>query len=1336
MVKLRSVLIQILVCVCPLLHAQDKSLDFIGVKDGLSQGMIYSILQDSDGFIWIATKHGLNRYDGNKMKIFHPDADNPYSPDDLTITFLFEDSRDWMWVGTQSNGLEIYDKKTERFYALKDFKDADVSAGFIKYIEEDKEGNIWVASLTGLYKLDFSKFSTDKSIQTGLKDVKVNTIQRSESGVYTIYFHKDSVYWGEDLALKSMHTAGSEIKRNIPHDISPEEKNINKIFIDKYGVKWIFRPHSFTRIDGKSSEYTQLPLNEKLPAVGVFIDSDTSFYILGYELHHYKVNSTGIQSVEKKTSLGTYFGKYITIDRAGMMWMGTNGYGIFKYNPGKALFRHLLEGKSLQHIFQDQAGNLYVWTNTRIVVVDQESGELTETAPFPREVLNARNIYQDNLGNYWVQKPFHAEGVKLCKWDISSQTMIDYPYSQEPNILSFIFEDSHGGIWISTETQELLHLEKDAKTFDSYKIPAKLSSEGANVQITSIIEDNSGRFWLGTSQGVFNFILNGKEIQYGKVLLESRIEGKGLSNAHILDIHQDSQDDHIFWFATKGGGLNKYKENTGEFEWIKLEQGLPDLVVYGILNYGQDLWLSTNKGLAVYDKNSGNISVFTQEEGLQNNEFNTFSFFKGGDSLLYFGGINGLNIIDPKLIKSNSVKPKVVISDIRVNDMKLNHTAHSSISDKDFDLELDHFENMITFQFSSLDFTAHDKNLYQYKLEGVDKNWLSPTHTNEITYANLKPGYYTFRVRGTNNSGIWSENEAIFNFSIQTPWWANNWAYSIYFLLILGGIIGIFRFQNNRKELKRQLDFEIKEAERLQALEKLKSNFFSGITHEFKTPLTLIIEPLRQVIEDIDDPKIKAKLELAGSNSHKLLKLVNDLLDMSKLEDGKLKLVKSKVNLSSFIGEICENFMAIAEQRNIQIVFRSEKDVNFLTDHSKFELVMNNLLMNAVKYTPEGGEIEVLLKKVSGQSGKEIAISVKDNGIGIESEEREKIFDRFYQVDSMVNSSGGGTGIGLALTRELVELMGGRIFLDETYSKGACFQIVLPVVEEIEILEINEKIKINELLETPTLPEIRENEKKEINGDEKATVLIVEDNADLRMLIGDSLRPYFKLVIAANGEEGIQKAEKIIPDLIVTDLMMPGKNGYELCQSIKSTTITAHIPVILLTAKSAMEAKLEGLKIGADDYITKPFHSEELVLRVRNLIESRSKIHASYQEKLKTGQLGDIWTKVPGLTEGDKIFIEKFTNIIAENLSNDEMTVEDFAAKMHISRAQLHRKITALTGQNTSEFIRNYRLDRAVELLRIGKGNINEISMEVGIPNRNYFTRKFKERFGKPPSEI
>jgi len=917
------------------------------------------------------------------------------------------------------------------------------------------------------------------------------------------------------------------------------------------------------------------------------------------------------------------------------------------------------------------------------------------------------------------------------------------------NVIYSILEDKNKNLWIGTH-RGLYKFDRSTEAFIYYGGDPENPQNPGNKRVNCILESQTGHLWIGTyfyglyklnpETGIYVQYLNDPENPYS------------LSNDNILMMHEDRTG--FLWIAT-AGDLNKFDPSQRSFSHYNSNVGLPGDGIFAILDDREgNLWLSSGKGIFRFSPESGAVKSFDKNDGLQSIEFNFYSYFKNKNGWMYFGGINGFNASHPDSIKQNDLIPEIVLTDFQIFNKTVLPGIHSplkkTISEAN-EINLTHNQSVFSLEFAALDFHDLGKNQYAYKMEGVDPDWVYTDASRRFaTYTQLGPGEYVFRVKGSNNDGIWNDDGTSVKIIIIPPWWQTNLAYSFYVLLFGLIVFGLWRFQTNRLKIKHELELKNVHAEKLEEVDRLKSRFFANISHEFRTPLTLILGPVEQMFSGEFKGNLKEQYKVIIRNAKRLLQLINQLLDLSKLESGKLKLQAQASEIISFTNGLVQAFESLAERKSIALIFQPEIELQEVyIDIEKYETIINNLLSNAFKFTPQGGVVEVLISSLKkGDKGGCIQIAISNTGPGIPVDRIEKIFDRFYQIDNSYTKDEEGTGIGLALTKELIELHHGEIRVESGPDSKTIFTILLPLgkghlkEDEIAVTAAQDSplkkgarseglltegmLKtLDEITEAAGSKPITETEKPK----DKPIILIVEDNADLRQYIRNSMDSVYQIMEAENGKEGLAKSTEQIPDLIISDVMMPKMDGFEFCTKIKTDERTSHIPVILLTARAEQADKIEGLETGADDYISKPFDNKELNIRIKNLIEQRRKLRERFAKET------NFLTDNIAHTSVDEKFVKRIIDIISQHIHISDFNIESLSLQAGMSRMHLHRKILGLFGQSPGDFLRTIRLKRGAELLKEKTGNISEIAYKVGFDSPAYFSNCFRQQFGLSPSE-
>ncbi|MFK7807696.1 MAG: ATP-binding protein, partial [Saprospiraceae bacterium] len=980
-------------------------------------------------------------------------------------------------------------------------------------------------------------------------------------------------------------------------------------------------------------------------------------------------------------------------------------------------------------------------------------------------------------GDYLIRQPDHDGANSTIKKysavteEVRSYDINSYYHSSQPMI-----ETEDGSIWLAGLDDILSRLDADTGHFISYDLETgkQIQTDTDKERLwskdfaTALFEDKNSILWVGSEKGFIKVKRQDKPNNDLQKTKYQNIAGdlSSLSYNHVSCFLDDPyQPDRFLWVCTKGGGLNRLDKKTGTFIHLTKKDGLPDDVVYGLLADEEgNLWGSTNKGLFCMSQNretrKDNEPVyrfrnFSKADGLQENEFNTGAYTKMPDGKLAFGGINGYNVFDPKEILTEAYEPPTYITNILLNNKSVVPHDETGILKNTIEttreITLSHLDNILTLEFATLDFNAPDRNKHRYQLVGADDTWVEAGNQRSATFLNLPADDYTFRVQGSNSQGIWSDHIAELRIHVLPPWWKTSWAYLLYGI-IATAVAGLaFQFSIKRAKLKQQLAFEKQESDRVRELDTLKTQLFTNLTHEFRTPLTIIIGMAQQVVEN---PKehFNDGMNMIINNGQNLLGLVNKMLSLSKLESGKMTLSMVQGDVVLYLRTIVESFRSFAAKKEIQIHFLPEVDfVQMDFDKEKLQQIVSNLISNAFKFTPDGGHIYFVIKK----ERELLNIKVKDTGRGIPEAQLDKIFNRFYQTDNSSTRQFEGTGIGLALCKDLVTLMEGEISVQSPpmgLRQGSEFSVTLPIRQEAILDEkVETPVYINKLAPAIAAAENRISStetkiKTKINSSnlsagarqagnastEQPLILLVEDNPDVVAYIASCLSDY-RLAVAENGKEGVEMATEMIPDLIVSDVMMPVMDGFELCKNIKSDDRTNHIPVIMLTARADMDSKIEGLELGANAYLPKPFEKQELLLSIKNLFALREKLRQHYQSLVGLPLSNEVKTVEAPVVEDP--FVLKVRATIEDHLNDFNFTVEQLAKELHLSHSQLGRKLDALTGFSPNRFIRHIRLQKAKELLQNPELSITAVAYDCGFSDPSYFTRVFKKEVGKTPVE-
>ncbi len=1290
------------------------------MEDGLSHpGTFYreSMLQDQEGFLWISTLNGLNRFDGKTFKLFQFDESKANSINSNLVTGICEADDGKIWAGTPA-GINIFDPQFETFELLQHESDNPNSlcGNGINFIRKDQKGNMWIGTQTNgicRYAIETNTFDNFGDLfQDGL------VFFQQENGTIWLGNHDGLFkYLPDNNTFQNIKLpVVKDDPREQPASDICELKNGNLLISSTFSGLWEFDPEALTFKD-LSEKY---PSKKRKSPSCVLCDQNGEVWFGGVgegfrydpvsgETKVFEHDDNDPASIPIPTIIDTYQ------DKAQSMWFHVIGEGISVTHTIDNPFKTIAEFGMSQALHLDDQ---LVLMNTRegLKVFDIEQEQFVETdipawfsnmrgrslaLSADKNILHLRNPNTDEIYRYDLTTKQNTL-LPLKGWlknDLKSTPWIKLNY----------FDDKQNK-WIN------LRPELDAAFPDL-----------TNNRIfgDEVFFNDKKSIWIRTKKGVLYYNLETKQGKHHLFYPKNPT-----ASIEIYFIFPGSEG-RFYCYATNG--LSIYNPETESFKHYGERNGLLHNQAQAIIeDADKNLWIGSPKGLQKLDLKTGVFTNYDTNDGLPTETILYQSPFRDSLGFLYFS-------IAEKVIRfhPDSLPKKDYAPPVHLLDFYLNHKPVESIG-KDSTLplqlrfcnevKLNYLDSDFGFSFVMPSFYKAEETTYFYQLHPYEEDWQSATTNTQIHYTNIDPGTYTFRVKAKTAAGFWSPNEAVVEVHISPPWWKTIWAYLAYILLFFGGTYSVYRFN-----LHRQL--EKREAKRLTELDALKSRLYTNITHEFRTPLTVIMGMTSNIEGHSQEKKLITR------NSKNLLRLINQLLDLSKLDSGTLKMNKIQADIVNYLQYLTESFYSMAVEKKIRLTFYPEvKELIMNYDETKIQHIIYNLLTNAIKFTPEGGKIILHLKEVETQGLAWLQIKVSDTGIGISEENLPNIFDRFYQGDSSATRKETGTGIGLSLTKELVEMMDGRIVVESKLGAGTDFMILLPIKKDSETVKQDKDG--NRLYPTyiePSTP-LQSSEKPvpslDLNILEKdpktPSLLIIEDNRDVATYIESLLKKDYHIEIARDGQEGIDEAFQTIPDIIISDVMMPEKDGYEVCQTLKSDERTSHIPIILLTAKATTEDRIEGLKGGADAYLTKPFNKEELFIRLEKLIGLRKNLQKRYSETI--GILKSEKSKTEPTLED--IFLQKLIKVVQDRIDDSDLAVVHLCRAAKLSNTQVNRKLKALTGKTPSQFIRSIRLQKAMELLKTTDLNISEIAYEVGFSDPNYFSRSFSEEFGYPPNVL
>lgn len=1374
------------------------------IEDGLSQSAVQAIYQDRMGFVWIGTKDGLNKYDGYRFTIYQHDPFDSTTISNNYITRIFEDSRGYLWVGTREGGLNCLNRDTEHFQRfLHDPKNPrSLSSNRITTITEDGSGALWIGTRNGLNRLAATEITRAKPAFRVFRNEPQNPNSLSHSAVEALLIDRSDQLWIgtadglNRLNLKNQYLPSPSFLRYYSQTRTPGglmDDHVYSLYQSSGGDFWVGTSSGLNRLSTATNTFTGFPHHFHSYRKGwgeVWDIEETAdgelWLATPDELMIFDPRNGGYRSYRNdplnSASLNSNFLTCVMRDRSGVLWLGTNGYGLNLHDPKAKRFHTFrrpkdfpsrISGFSVRAMLEDRRGNLWIsadvlyrWNRTTGKL---KSFETDSKHPADFGNTGVWSMLQDDEGFIWTAS---FEGV--YRYNPRTGNYRFFKKANDPQqglrekVALNVFSDRDGYIWIGTENY-FSRYNAATDRFRHYRYRRKPATREPS--LSDVCQDVKGIFWLATDDGLVRFDPLTEKFRYFR---NDPTNPHSLSHNVVLSLLDDPREpERVLWVGTAGGGLNRFRMDIEQFESFSVKDGLPNTVVYGVLSDKTDnLWLSTNKGLSRFDPSTGKFRNFDVNDGLQSNEFNTTAFYQSPSGEMFFGGIHGLNYFNPEQIIDNPYIPPVAITELRIFNRPVLHGGKNGILkeviSRSKELNLTYRQNIFSFQFAALDYSAPSRNQYAYKMDGFNEEWIPANETRTATFTNLPPGDYRFRVKAANNDGIWNEEGASLAIHVTPPPWRTWWAYAFYAIALLGVLLGVRSYELNRLRLKNILKVEQLEGDKLRELDQIKSRFFANISHEFRTPLTLILGQIDRVLSNLQDQSERRRLEVALGNSRRLLRLINQLLDLSRLEAGSLALKAEKHNLVPFLKNLIFSFESLAEQKRISLQCHcSQQVVNVFYEPEKLEKVFLNLLSNALKFTPEGERVKIAVavssnsnsplplptgSATSAPAAKFVEIIVKDSGSGIPPDKLPHIFDRFYQGGNSNTWEWESSGIGLTLAKELVELHGGKISVESEPGKGSTFAVRLPIwqpqadkppVKKDSNKQKNGEISPNRL--SPVKDDLRQKENFSTSPLKVGTggmipaappakpkknapiLLIVEDHPDMRTYISDQLTDIYRVLEAGDGEEGLTIALERIPDLIISDVMMPKMDGNRLCTLLKQDEKTSHIPIIMLTAKAEMEDKIEGLESGVDDYLLKPFSSRELVTRVGNLIELRRKLREQFRE-LTVVKPAEV-TAVPI----EQAFLEKVLSAAETHLGEDQFDVGALAAAVSMSVSQLNRKLRALVDQPAGQLLRSLRLQRAANLLKQKAATVAEICYQVGFSDQANFSRAFKKQFGVAP---
>ena len=1361
--------------------AQSEQVRFehITTEEGLSENVINCIFQDSRGFMWIGTDDGLNRFDGYNFEIFRSDGDREGAINSNIIYDIAEDSRGDLWIGTTGWGINHFDPITEKFseYRASPSDPNSLIHDHIMSLYVDTRDRVWVGTFDGLSIITPS--SSDRDSLT-FYSIKLD-VDGQRFTVEDIIEDPSGVLWlATTIGLFTVELVddGHELTR--VSCCEGPDNSVEALTIDADGWLVVVTKQGLfqQKTQGKSPRFKK-GLNDGLNS-SIAVDDQGNLWAGGLNgLFKYSVDEQSSYSEqiqftaqrENPTSLNDNVVRCIYKDQFGIIWVGTGGGGINKFDPDRKPFFHLgmdlvRDGRrytKIRSIVRDQSNLLWIGTEGGGLFKEFRNSEEGAEPGF-RSIGLSHSIFV-------LEEVHDSKGIRLLAGSpvqpflqevrvAGSEHEISNVDSMRWSVFSLL-QDRDSTLWLGSYNWGLFRKENEKNRYEQFVNHPEDRTSLANNIVRSVIQDRGGHIWIGTANGLS--ILPAFQTRASKPAFINYHyvagDSTSLSHNYILDLHQSKGGE--IWIGTFGGGVLRVLDPNAisdlTFLRYDTDSGLPNNTIKCIEEDDDgNLWMASNRGLSKLNPITDKIENYSITDGLQGSEFLEGASFKDEDGRLYFGGVNGINVFNPAEIYPDTDAPILLFTKLTVNGQEIHpgqKVGRRVILDKSISsashITLRSGQNDFSIEFAGIHSDNPKQHQYEYFLEGYHEQWVkTPADNRYATFTNLRHGNYVLNVRVSNGDGVWVKEPTSLEIKILPPVWLTWYAYLFYALLIGLALLLYRRFTFISIVEKNRLTLKNMEREKLEELNQMKLRFFTNISHELRTPLTLIIAPLENILEkgrQISAEQLQLNYHYMIKNAKYLLRLVNQLLDFRKLDQGSINLKVGRADLASFIHETTEAFQFLADKKNIHLkTTSSDEQIYTHFDPDVIEKVIYNLLSNAFKFNETGATISVDVtesnQEVEGLISSIIEIRVVDNGPGIAAKNADLIFQRFYK-DPEQHENKNGTGIGLAYTKSLVELHRGTIELKSVLGGGSTFIVKLPRNKEAYLKSEIDQFHVQQFEPSrEPLDYLYDEELKTVlRGPQESVVakteeelpilLFVDDNRDIRDFIKTGFRDDFRIVLATNGQEGLEASQALVPDIVVSDVMMPVMDGIELCHSLKTNALTSHIPVLLLTAKSTSENTLEGLEIGADAYVVKPFKLDILRAQLKNIYLQRERLKQRFRQELI------LEPKDVTVTSVDEEFLKNAVTIVREHMSDSEFNVEALVQAIHISRSNLYLKLKALTGQSSSEFIRSIRLKRAVQLLEESNYTIKEVMYMTGFSTASYFSKCFKKQVGMVPSD-
>ena len=1331
------------------------------VDDGLPIDEVWELEQDRFGLIWIGTQRGLAVYDGENISAFDFAAEI-LQKDSVSITnnirAMTIGPDDHLWLTTIDGAIVYFDRIKEEFFLVPvpaAFSDkAPKLQEFPDDIVFDDQGHLWVNSVEdGIYRITLTAPSSTAEQIAISRFTRLHPVDNRTGDNFLFSMVRDEAnnIWVLHLQGLSRWDDTKQRFELVYQEKNPPESDYSwgALTVGRNGRRlfMVNSKHEIISYDPESNTVRNLHRKyqlEGLSAIQLFEDQDRRLWVGfgrwnsmeigwidpdhgGFEQIHFQFRPPSLR-------LRTQIAQDFLQDREGNVWIGIHAGALVKYSPHKSVFQQIplvapRQRAAIHRITQVLVdGNDDAWIRSMdwmIRKIDQSTGEMqTLLDLLPANIKNKVTISRpyllqtDSSGNIWFR-----ESNQLFRYDHRSHTV--HHLSSEYTVLDSL-PDSYiqgfdigtdGTIWILCQAH-IFHINLAQNVILQEILPGKwagLKSDSEEIQFipSRLTVDSRGNIWIGTQNNGF-FMFN-------------PVTEKAMAFPYSPGSYFLAHPNGCMYVGTHSDGIVEIDIKTLDHRPITKDQGLPSDNIRGgmILDQDNRLWVGTDRGLVRIDPSDRSLSVFTTTDGLPTNLLSTQMAGIRSDGYLIFGTLDGLLKVDPGMIKQDSIPPTLLFRTLRIFDTPLKVTPKGPLKKSllyPTDISLRHQQNNITISFAAVHHKNPAKNQYAARLLPYQQGFRDLGTINQVSYNNLDPGRYTLQVKAANSDGVWNEEGISLDIFIRPPWYWNPWSKLLYFLMTAGVIYGLYRFQLNRR-------LAFAEANRLRELDEVKTNLYTNITHEFRTPLTVI----KGITEQIQGHETEKRL--IERNSDQVLNLVQQMLDLAKVDAGQASVQMVHGDILYFLRYVVESFHSLAFQQKVSLHFYAEEEeIHMDYDPEKIMGILSNIISNAIKFTPEYGKIQVVARQSSDrdQEQKVLELLIKDTGVGIDQAHLPFLFDRFYQVDASRTRRGEGTGIGLSLTKEWVELMDGHITVESEVDRGTTFLVQLPINHEAE--DADSSVLIAPLRPGQGNHAGRHATQPPPNWLEKITerplLLIVEDNLDVQHYLTLCLESEYRLVFARNGREGLDRAHQYIPDLIISDVMMPEMDGFELCHQLKTDHRTSHIPIIMLTARASAQDRITGLQKGADAYLAKPFSREELQVRLEKLIELRRRLREKYSQGFPLPEPDSV------SEDTEMAFLQKLHQTVMSNLEREDFKLDQLARELAMSRMQLHRKLKALTDQTPAQYVKQIRMAYAKKLLLETTLSVSEVATKVGFRSHAHFSTAFKDFFGTAPSKV